>query len=208
MPDSYHIPFGRLHNGWLLLYHPHSQYGYLRLIDNRRTEQRLERAEIGNRKRAARYVVRHQLVDARLGSQAVYRNGKPAQVQPVGIMHNGNNQVAVVLRYGYSHIDMFLEQDIVTFYRDVHLRIGNQRFGSRFGNGRHIGQLHPFTFKESLLVFSRHFTNFVISTSTRVVTCGEVCLDITMWSAIIRRTRSISFTSIPSATEVAVTGED
>lgn len=153
MPDSYHIPFGRLHNGWLLLYHPHSQYGYLRLIDDRRTEQRLERAEIGNRKRTARYVVRHQLVDARLGSQAVYRNGKPAQVQPVGIMHNGNNQVAVVLRYGYSHIDMFLEQDIVTFYGDVHLRIGNQRFGSRFGNGRHIGQLHPFTFKESLLVF-------------------------------------------------------
>ena len=63
MSDSYHIPFGRLHNGWLLLYHPHSQYGYLRLIDDRRTEQRLERAEIGNRKRTARYVVRHQLVD-------------------------------------------------------------------------------------------------------------------------------------------------
>ena len=49
MADSYHIPFGRFHNGGFLLYHPYSQYGDLRLIDDRRTEQRFERAEIGNR---------------------------------------------------------------------------------------------------------------------------------------------------------------
>ena len=78
MADSYHIPFGRFHNGGFLLYHPYSQYGDLRLIDDRRTEQRLERAEIGNRKRTARYIIGRQFVDARFSRQAVYRNGRSA----------------------------------------------------------------------------------------------------------------------------------
>ena len=45
----------------------------------------------------------------------------------------------------------------------------------------------------------------VTSTSSTFVTCGDTFFDITMWSAIIRRTRSISFISTP---EVLIGADD
>ena len=52
-------------------------------------------------------------------------------------------------------------------------------------------------FSYTFLALSRHITILVTSASTNEVTCGLVCLLMTMWSAINLRILSISMISSP-----------
>ena len=54
-----------------------------------------------------------------------------------------------------------------------------------------------FSWKLFLTLFL-HRTTLVISASTNEVTCGEVCTEFTMWSAISFLMRSISMISSPA----------
>ena len=53
----------------------------------------------------------------------------------------------------------------------------------------------PYFFSNGILAFSRHFTMLVTSHSVKLVTCGDVALLRTIWSAISLRMRSISISS-------------
>src|SRR5690606_19757235 len=56
----------------------------------------------------------------------------------------------------------------------------------------------PYFFSNLSLYLFLHNTRFVTSASTIEVTCGEICFDNTIFSAISLRIRSISTTSSPS----------
>ena len=69
MTDGYHIPFWGLYYSRLLLDVSYSQDSYLRLIDDRCTEQRLECTEVRNRKSATGNIIGHQLIITSLECQ-------------------------------------------------------------------------------------------------------------------------------------------
>src|SRR5210317_1163338 len=61
----------------------------------------------------------------------------------------------------------------------------------------------PCFFWNSFFMRLRQRTTFVISASTKLVTCGEVCTEFTIWSAMSFLMRSISIISSPSPIFIA-----
>ena len=55
---------------------------------------------------------------------------------------------------------MLFKQDIITVYRYIYLRIGNQCLRYGFGYGRHISQFDSFTTEESLFILITPFHEF------------------------------------------------
>src|SRR5690606_11635050 len=64
----------------------------------------------------------------------------------------------------------------------------------------------PSRFSNEAFTLLRQSTRLVTSASTKLVTCGLVCLLITMWSAISLRMRPISISSSPGANFIAAAG--
>ena len=152
MTDSNRIPLRSLYNSRFLFNITYTQNGNLRLVNDRGSKQTLECTEVSNSKRTTVNIIGQQFIVSRLQSQRINGNSQSVQTQTVGIMYYRHNQISIVQRNGNTHIDMFLEENIVSIHRYIHLRIGCQCFRYGFRNHRHIGQLHTFTTEESIFV--------------------------------------------------------
>ena len=75
-----------------------------------------------------------------------------SMIRHIGITNHRNNQIAIIQRNGNTDIDMFLEQDIISLYRYIHLRVSSQRLRHSFCDGRHIRKFHSLTTEESIFI--------------------------------------------------------
>ena len=95
---------------------------------------------------SARILDRNALYEAKQEAKA------KGMIRHIGITNHRNNQIAIIQRNGNTDIDMFLEQDIISLYRYIHLRVSSQRLRHSFCDGRHIRKFHSLTTEESIFI--------------------------------------------------------
>lgn len=208
MTNSDQIPERRFHDGWFLPYCAGCQNGYLRLIDDWRAHYVSKSTHIGQRKGAALDLIRPELVHPGAISQIVNRFGQTRQIQQVCIPDYRHDEVAGRKSSRHANVDVFLHDNTIAIHGHVDQRKIADGPGNSFDKNRGKGDLSPYCFWNESLMRSLHWTISVTSTSTKEVTCAEVCLDMIMWSAIRRRIRSISMISTWPSEEEKADGAD
>ncbi len=103
---------------------------HLRLIDDRRAEQRAGCAGIGDRERAARDVFRLELLAARARSEVSHRLRDASEILRIGMLDDRDDQSGLE-RHSHTDVDVLVIDDAVAFDRGVEHRMRLQRVGRR-----------------------------------------------------------------------------
>ena len=171
----------------------------LRLVDDRRVEQRPTAAGVGDGERPTGQVVGRDLVVAGAVGQVGDRPGEAGDVEVPRVLDDGDEQ-ALLGVHGDGEVLLAVVDDLLAVDAGVDVRVGLQRLDRGEGEERQVAELDPLAGSNSLLALARSRATLVRSTSTTVVSWAETCSDSTIRVAMTLRSRVI-FSRVPRLAE-------